>query len=169
MLTALVTGASRGVGKGVATALSDAGFRVFATGRTIAQSPLPSPIIRLPCDHTRDEDTAAVFDRIAQEAGGVDLVVNSAWAGYERMVDAQGTFTWTLPFWQQPAYRWTSMMDAGVRAAFVVSQHAARLMIPQGRENVKGFLKEHLDIRTAIEDRVRRELGLVREQEPQPV
>jgi dehydrogenase/reductase SDR family member 1 len=133
MLTALVTGASRGVGKGVATALADAGFRVFATGRTIAQSPLPSPIIRLTCDHTRDDDTAAVFDRIAQEAGGVDLVVNSAWAGYERMVDAQGTFTWTLPFWQQPAYRWTSMMDAGVRAAFVVSQHAARLMIPQER------------------------------------
>jgi NAD(P)-dependent dehydrogenase (short-subunit alcohol dehydrogenase family) len=44
-----------------------------------------------------------------------------------------GAFTWGLPFWEQPAHRWTSMIDAGVRAAFVCSAHAARLMVPQRR------------------------------------
>jgi dehydrogenase/reductase SDR family protein 1 len=129
MRTALVTGASRGVGKGVATALSDAGFRVFATGRSIAQAVLPSSVIRLTCDHTSDADTAAAFDRIGLDAGRLDLLVNCAWGGYERMVEF-GAFTWSVPFWQQPAHRWSSMIDAGVRAAFVASQHAARLMVP---------------------------------------
>jgi NAD(P)-dependent dehydrogenase (short-subunit alcohol dehydrogenase family) len=129
MRTALVTGASRGVGKGVATALSDADFQVFATGRSIATATLPSPVIRLTCDHTNDADTAAAFDRLVQEAGRLDLLVNCAWGGYERMVD-NGAFTWTLPFWEQPAHRWSSMIDAGVRAAFIASQHAARLMVP---------------------------------------
>jgi NAD(P)-dependent dehydrogenase (short-subunit alcohol dehydrogenase family) len=41
-----------------------------------------------------------------------------------------GVFTWCAPFWEQPAHRWTSMFDAGVRAAFVASAHAARLMLP---------------------------------------
>lgn len=131
MPTALVTGASRGVGKGIALALADAGFRVFATGRTIAGSSLPSSIIRMPCNHTRDDQTAAVFDRLARDCGSLDVLVNSAWAGYERMVDDQGVFTWAVPFWQQPGYRWASMMDAGVRTAFVASQHAARLMVPR--------------------------------------
>jgi NAD(P)-dependent dehydrogenase (short-subunit alcohol dehydrogenase family) len=44
-----------------------------------------------------------------------------------------GRFTWTVPFWEQPAHRWTGMMDAGVRAAWVAASHAARLMIPQRR------------------------------------
>ncbi|MEP7365965.1 MAG: SDR family NAD(P)-dependent oxidoreductase [Acidobacteriota bacterium] len=56
-------------------------------------------------------------------------MVNSAWGGYERMVD-DGTSTWAVPFWQQRAHRWSSMMDAGVRAAFFASAHAANMMIP---------------------------------------
>jgi dehydrogenase/reductase SDR family member 1 len=44
-----------------------------------------------------------------------------------------GQFTWPLPFWEQPVHRWTSMMDAGVRAAFVAASHAARIMVPQKR------------------------------------
>jgi NAD(P)-dependent dehydrogenase (short-subunit alcohol dehydrogenase family) len=128
---ALVTGASRGVGKGVATALAEAGYRVFATGRTIASSNLPESITRIGCDHRVDAQTAAVFDRILSEAGALDLLVNAAWGGYERMVNQQGQFTWTLPFWEQPIDRWTSMMDAGVRAAFVASAHAARMMVPR--------------------------------------
>src|SRR5438552_15796084 len=132
MPTALVTGASRGVGRGTAVALADAGYHVFATGRSIGAAELPSSVVRLPCDHVRDAETAAAFDRIVKEAGGVDLVVNSAWGGYERMVDESGTFTWTVPFWKQPLHRWSSMMDAGVRATFVVSAHAAPLMIARG-------------------------------------
>jgi dehydrogenase/reductase SDR family protein 1 len=127
---ALVTGASRGVGRGVATALADAGFKVFATGRSIDAANLPDTVVRLRCDHTRDDDTAAAFSRFATETGRLDVLVNNAWGGYERMVE-DGQFTWAVPFWEQPGHRWTSMMDAGVRAAFVASSHAARLMVPQ--------------------------------------
>ena len=44
-----------------------------------------------------------------------------------------GQFTWPRPFWEQPAHRWTAMLDAGVRAAFVASSQAARMMLPQRR------------------------------------
>lgn len=132
MPVALVTGASRGVGRGVAIALSDAGHTVFATGRSIESADLPASITRLACDHLRDEQTASVFQRIAAEAGALDVLVNSAWGGYEQMVE-DGRFTWPLPFWEQPRHRWTSMMDAGARAAFVVASQAARLMIPARR------------------------------------
>lgn len=132
MRTALVTGASRGVGRGVAISLAEAGFRVFATGRTIARADLPDSIVRIPCDHLRDEETAAAFAAIASRAGGLDVLVNSAWGGYERMLE-DGKFTWPAPFWEQPMHRWTSMVDAGVRAAFVCSSYAARMMIAKRR------------------------------------
>jgi NAD(P)-dependent dehydrogenase (short-subunit alcohol dehydrogenase family) len=129
---AVVTGASRGLGRGVAIALADAGFTVFATGRTIENSDLPGGVIRLRCDHRNDEETAAAFARVKADAGRLDILVNSAWGGYERMVE-DNVFTWTLPFHEQPAHRWAGMIDAGVRAAFVCSQHAARIMIGQRR------------------------------------
>jgi len=72
-----------------------------------------------------------VFQQIAERGETVDVLVNCAWGGYERMVE-DGQFTWGLPFWKQPAHRWTSMMDAGVRAAFVASAHAAPEMIARG-------------------------------------
>jgi dehydrogenase/reductase SDR family member 1 len=130
--TALVTGASRGVGKGVATALGDGGFTVFATGRSIASADLPRSIRRIPCDHTLAEETDRVFAQIAKESAGLDLLVNSAWGGYERMTE-KGVFTWTLPFWEQPAHRWPSMMDSGVRAAFLCASRAAQVMVPRRR------------------------------------
>jgi len=129
MQTAIVTGASRGVGRGVAIGLTDAGYRVFATGRSIANALLPDSIERVRCDHLRDEDTAAAFQRAGES---LDILVNSAWGGYEQMVE-NGEFTWGRPFWEQPLHRWSSMMDAGVRAAFVASGHAARRMVPQRR------------------------------------
>ena len=129
---ALVTGSSRGVGRGIAAALAAAGWTVFATGRTVETASLPPSITRLRCDHLVDSDTAAVFAAIASAGRRLDLLVNSAWGGYERMVE-DGRFTWTAPFWEQPMHRWTSMMDAGVRAAFVTSAHAARMMVPARR------------------------------------
>ena len=132
MRTALVTGASRGVGKGVAAALHNAGYRVVATGRTIDSSELPSGITRIRCDHTNDASTDDAFVRIAEATPTLDIVVNNSWGGYERMVD-DGRFTWGLPFWQQPAHRWTGMMDAGVRAAWVVSSCAVPMMLTQRR------------------------------------
>lgn len=125
----MVTGASRGVGRGIAIALAGEGYDVFATGRTVAEANLPSSIRRIPCDHTDDALTATAF---AQLPGMVDVLVNSSWGGYERM-NEDGKFTWGVPFWEQPSHRWSSMMDAGVRAAFVASSHAARLMLPAGR------------------------------------
>lgn len=114
----------------MALGLAAADFAVFATGRSIASADLPPSIVRLCCDHSQDAETTLAFQRISDDAGGLDILVNSAWGGYERMVE-NGEFTWGVPFWQQPAHRWVSMMDAGVRSAFVASAHAARMMIPR--------------------------------------
>jgi dehydrogenase/reductase SDR family member 1 len=129
MPTALVTGASRGVGRGAAIGLAECGFKVFATGRAVAQADVPGAITPIPCDHLRDDQTAAAFTQVAE---GLDVLVNSAWGGYEQM-NENGQFTWALPFWEQPMHRWVSMMDSGVRAAFVAASHAARIMLPQKR------------------------------------
>lgn len=126
---ALVTGASRGVGRGVALGLANAGATVFATGRTIEQADLGSEIRTLACDHTDDEAVAEVFRHIDNVAGRLNILVNVAWGGYERMVE-DGRFTWAAPFWEQPAWRWEAMVTSGVRAAFVASQLAARRMVP---------------------------------------
>jgi dehydrogenase/reductase SDR family protein 1 len=88
--------------------------------------------VRIPCDHCRDTDTARVFQRVAEAGPGLDVLVNSAWGGYERMVE-DGQFTWGLPFWRQPPHRWSSMMDAGVRSAFFASAQAAEMMIARRR------------------------------------
>jgi NAD(P)-dependent dehydrogenase (short-subunit alcohol dehydrogenase family) len=88
MPTALVTGASRGVGKGIAISLAAAGYTVYATGRTIQNATLPEGIIRLRCDHASVEETEAVFAEIP----ALDILMNNAWGGYERMVE-DGQFT----------------------------------------------------------------------------
>jgi dehydrogenase/reductase SDR family protein 1 len=127
---ALVTGASRGVGRGVAQALAEAGYGVYATGRSIATATLPKQVKRLTCDHLHDEETAAVFAAVEDNEQRLDVLVNCAWGGYERMVE-DGVFTWTAPFWEQPPHRWAAMIDGGVRAAFVCSASAARIMTRQ--------------------------------------
>ena len=129
---ALVTGASRGVGRGVATALAHAGATVYATGRTIEKAELDRSIRRVTCDHSDDASVARLFQRITAEQKRLDLLVNNAWGGYERMME-DGKFTWAAPFWEQPVWRWDAMMVAGVRAAFIASQQAARLMVPARR------------------------------------
>jgi dehydrogenase/reductase SDR family protein 1 len=129
---AVVTGASRGVGRGIAAALADSGMRVFASGRTIAKAALPADVVRIACDHTDDEAVARFFTLVEGECGRLDVLVNSAWGGYERMVE-DGRFTWAVPFWDQPAWRWDSMITAGVRSAFVASQLAARTMVAARR------------------------------------
>jgi len=127
----MVTGASRGVGRGVAIALAEAGFQVFATGRSVASADLPPEITRMACDHLDDFQTTAAFHELMAKGQRLDVLVNSAWGGYERMVE-DGRFTWALPFWEQPMHRWQSMLDAGARAAFVASSLAAPLMIARG-------------------------------------
>src|SRR6185295_3717096 len=121
---ALVTGGSRGVGRGTAHALAEAGATVYVTGRTVEEARLTGGCIPLPCDHTNDQEVEAVFERIAGEHDRLDILVNNAWAGYENMVE-DGQFTWGQPFWKQPLWRWDAMFDSGVRAAYVSSCHAA--------------------------------------------
>lgn len=131
---AVVTGASCGVGKGVALGLAEAGAIVYATGRTVSEEsfsdspPGGGRIIPHVCDHTDDAATEALFGRVTEEQGRLDVLVNSAWGGYERMVEGS-EFTWPRPFWQQPAWRWDAMFAAGVRAAYVASAHAARVLV----------------------------------------
>ncbi len=74
----------------------------------------------------------AAFGLVLEEAGRVEVLVNAVWGGYERMVEG-GDFTWPRPFWLQPAWRWSAMMDAGVRAGFTASALAAPAMVEAGR------------------------------------
>ena len=106
---ALVTGGSRGVGKGIVEALADAGATVYVTGRTAAETTFGAPCIPIPCDHTDDTQVESVFSRIRSEHGRLDVLVNSVWGGYEQMFE-NGEFTWSRPFWQQPVFRWDSMV-----------------------------------------------------------
>ena len=76
--------------------------------------------------------SAVAVARALTATGEIDVLVNSAWGGYERMVE-DGQFTWSRPFWQQPMHRWSGMMDAGVRSALVVAAHVAPSMIDARR------------------------------------
>ena len=107
-------------------------MRVYATGRTVEGSALPDGVVRIACDHTDDGAVGRLFARVEGDSGRLDVLVNSAWGGYERMVE-NGRFTWGLPFWEQPLWRWDAMITAGVRSAFVASQLAARMMVPAKR------------------------------------
>lgn len=129
---ALVTGASRGVGRGVALGLAHAEASVYATGRSVADAQFDADVVAIPCDHTDDRAVERVFARIDGDTGRLDVLVNCVWGGYERMVE-DGRFTWADPFWEQPRWRWDAMMTAGVRSAMVASQLAARRMVRERR------------------------------------
>jgi dehydrogenase/reductase SDR family member 1 len=144
---AIVTGASRGVGKGIAMELGAAGATVYVTGRTVDQAtvPLAGTIhqtaeavtqlggqgIAIQCDHRDDAQVEAVFNQIKDEQGRLDILVNNAWAGYEgyappdyRHLPPQH------PFWQKPISFWDENL-IGVRWAYVASGFAAPLMLAQ--------------------------------------
>ena len=126
---ALVTGASRGVGKGVAHELIEAGATVYVTGRSPADMQyVGDKGFAIECDHRDDAQVQSAFRRINDEQGRLDILVNNAWGGYENMVE-DGQFTWTRPLWQQPLWRWDAMFQAGVRAAYVAGQLAAQAMV----------------------------------------
>jgi len=147
---ALVTGASRGVGRGVALALAGAGATVYITGRTVRPGSVAEPdvpgslpetaeeicrrggrAVALPCDHTDDAQVERAFAQILGDEGRLDILVNNAWGGYEYM-EKDGQFTWLNRFWEQPRWRWDAMFQSGVRAAYVAGSLAARAMVAQG-------------------------------------
>jgi dehydrogenase/reductase SDR family member 1 len=130
---AVVTGGTAGVGRGIACELARCGARVFVTGRSIQDGERADPrITGIRCDHREDEQVAAAFARVAEEAGAIDILVNNVWGGYERMIE-NGVFTWSKPFWEQPVWRWDAMFDAGARAHYFASQLAARSMVAHRR------------------------------------
>jgi dehydrogenase/reductase SDR family protein 1 len=130
---AVVTGGTFGVGRGVARALAERGARVFVTGRSAEDgAPLTGHVTGIRCDHRVDGQVTAAFERVAREAGGIDILVNNIWGGYERMVE-DGQFTWSKPFWEQPLWRWDAMFSAGVRAHYQASQLAAPAMVASRR------------------------------------
>ncbi|MEN3319793.1 MAG: hypothetical protein V7643_3194 [Mycobacterium sp.] len=136
---ALVTGASRGIGKGIAVALGAHGVTVYVTGRTVEPDayPLPGTVaetaaevdrrggtgIAVQVDHADDEQVAALFDQIRHERGRLDILVNNAFALPEDLTEPGS-------FWEQPLNHW-GMVDVGVRSNFVAARHAAKIMVPQ--------------------------------------
>jgi dehydrogenase/reductase SDR family member 1 len=129
---AIVTGGSRGVGKGIAQELRASGATVYVTGRTFGPDASADGCIPVVCDHRDDRQVQALFDRVRADHDRVDVLVNNVWGGYERMVE-NGAFTWALPFWQQPLWRWDAMFEAGARAHYVAASMAARTMVERRR------------------------------------
>jgi len=136
---AVVTGASRGIGKGIALALAQEGATVYVTGRTVTQGsyPLPGTVgetaaevnrrggkgIAVQVDHAKDDQVAGLFDQVRQQQGRLDILVNNAFSLPEDLTEAQ-------PFWEKPLSNW-EMVDVGVRSNFVAAWHAAKMMVPQ--------------------------------------
>ena len=130
---AIVTGGTKGVGRGVARELARQGARVFITGRSAPDHErLDERITGIRCDHRVDTQVQAAFNSILREASAIDILVNNVWGGYEGMVE-DGNFTWPKPFWDQPLWRWDAMFSAGVRAYYQASQLAAPAMIVRKR------------------------------------
>lgn len=120
---AVVTGASRGAGKGIAAALVADGWTVYLTGRTVTDP--GDGGIAVPVDHRDDDAVAALFARVADESGRLDLLVNNAAVVHDNLVDPK-------PFWEKPIGL-GDVLDVGLRSAYVASWHAAPLLVAQGR------------------------------------
>jgi dehydrogenase/reductase SDR family protein 1 len=132
---AIVTGASRGVGKGVALALGDAGATVYVTGRSLTTGAIPGTVaataeevtrrggrgIACVCDHAVDAEVREVFARVERETGRLDVLVNNAFAIPE------GTLTGA--FWELPLLHWDTMHTVGLRSHYVAAVLAAPKMI----------------------------------------
>jgi NAD(P)-dependent dehydrogenase (short-subunit alcohol dehydrogenase family) len=141
---ALVTGASRGGGRGIAVVVGGEGASVYVTGRSRRgeQTTLGRPGtiddtadevtarggkgIAVQCDHAHDQQVERLFEQIRREQGRLDLLVNNAWSGYEIAPDPE------LRFWEIEWRHWDLMFHGGVRAAAYASALAAPLMIGTG-------------------------------------
>ena len=138
---AIVTGASRGAGRGIATALGSHGCTVYVTGRSqmAGDADVPGTIhataaevtaaggkgVAVRVDHADDDQVKALFDQVRARHGRVDILVNNACAIHDQL---------TAPghFWQKPLAI-GDMITVGVRSGFVASWHAAPMMVAQGR------------------------------------
>jgi dehydrogenase/reductase SDR family protein 1 len=138
----LVTGASRGIGKGIACELGRAGATVYVTGRTLEErsSRWPGSLtttaaeitklggrgIALACDHRDDAAVAAAFERILREQDRLDILVNNATAFGDT---SDGYPLDDVPFWEVPVQLWDEMHTVGLRSHYVAAAIAAPAMI----------------------------------------
>lgn len=120
---AVVTGASRGAGRGIAAALAAKGWRVYATGRSITDAPPGGVAVRV--DHADDDAVAGLFGRVRSEAGGLDLLVNNAAVISDELVSPK-------PFWEKPLAL-GDVLNVGLRSSYVASWYAAPLLVGRGR------------------------------------
>ncbi|MEE4193285.1 MAG: SDR family NAD(P)-dependent oxidoreductase [Halieaceae bacterium] len=136
----VVTGASRGAGKGIACALGATGATVYVTGRTRdeGEAPLPGSVaataeavtaaggrgIPVFCDHGDDAEVAALFGQVREEQGRLDILVNNATA-------LPASITESGPFWEKPLEQ-TCLFDVGLRSHYVASWYAAPLLLAAG-------------------------------------
>ncbi|OQV21919.1 Dehydrogenase/reductase SDR family member 1 [Hypsibius exemplaris] len=139
---ALVTGASRGLGKGIALQLGQAGSTVYITGRTLETGDSSAPgslrhtaaeiearggkAIPLACDHNNDADVAKVFQQIEREQGRLDILVNNAYSAADLFIKNFGR-----PFWEFPDNTWDIVNGVGLRNHYICSTLAARIMTKQ--------------------------------------
>ena len=147
---ALVTGATRGIGKGIALALSKSGAIVYFTGRTEEEFKgavqlegsltNTEELIKqaggigygIKCDHKSDDETKAVIDKIISAHGKLDILVNNVWGGYEYFSD--GTEFWNEKgFWTAPIDRFDKMFASGIRAHYTTSLFAVPHMVEAHR------------------------------------
>ncbi|MDG2046275.1 MAG: SDR family NAD(P)-dependent oxidoreductase [Halioglobus sp.] len=136
----VVTGASRGAGKGIALALGATGATVYVTGRTKSEgdAPLPGTVqrtadavtaaggkgISVYCDHGEDDSVKKLFKQVASEQGRLDILVNNATSLHDAM-------TQTGPFWEKPLAL-TELWEVGMRSHYTAAWHAAPLLLASG-------------------------------------
>jgi NAD(P)-dependent dehydrogenase (short-subunit alcohol dehydrogenase family) len=137
---AIVTGASRGIGKGCAIELGALGATVYVTGRSTTKGshPLGGTIadtaaavtaagghgIPVLCDHRDDGQVRRLFRQVETEQGRLDVLVNNAFLIPKELTSGK-------PFWEVPLSNWDDMIDVGTRSAYVASHFAAKLMVPR--------------------------------------
>ncbi|NWK96068.1 short-chain dehydrogenase [Sphingobium lactosutens] len=135
---AIVTGASRGAGRGIAVALGEKGYRVYVTGRSVREGDavLPGTIgstaaqvdaaggegRAVQVDHGDAAAIAALFDRVRSESGRLDILVNNVAALHDDLVKPG-------PFWEKSTGL-ADILDVGLRSHYLASWHAARMMVP---------------------------------------
>ncbi len=134
---AVVTGASRGIGKGIALALGQQGCTVYVTGRTTGSgertidttarlvSEAGGEGRAIACDHGNDAEIAALFARIGREAGHIDFLVNNVYK-------IPSPPAWGGGFWDHPIQVWDDQVGIGLRAHYVASWHAAKWIFAAG-------------------------------------